>query len=238
MNFDDFKFHPSQLGLIMTESRTKEVWGETAKSHLLECWINKKYGRYKSVTNQYLEKGTLAEEDSIDLYSMVKKQYFEKNKEKIQNDFFIGTPDLYLGESVLKADVIIDLKTSWDIFTFYSVITKPIDKKYYWQLQAYMDMTGAKSARLVYCLVNTPVHLVEDAKRKEAWRMGVIDTENNEAYLEACLKIENNSYYDDIPEDDRYIDFIIERNQDDIDKAHQRVIEARKFLNSLNPKNK
>ena len=95
--FSDFKFHPSQLGLVMTESRTKEPFGETAKSHLLECWINKKYGRYKDVTNQYLEKGTVAEEDSIDLYSLVKKQYFEKNKELISSDYFVGTLDLYIG---------------------------------------------------------------------------------------------------------------------------------------------
>jgi len=236
--FNDFKIHPSQLGKIMTEARSKsDLWSETAKGHLLECWVTKTYGRYKDVTNKYLEKGTLAEEDSIDLYSLVKKQYFEKNKETISNEYFIGTPDLYLGKSILEAEVIIDLKTSWDIFTFYANMHKPLNKDYWWQLQAYIDMTGAKTARLVYCLVNTPVHLVEDEKKKLMWRMGVIDPDNNEKYQEACQKIELNSYYDDIPEDDRYIDFIVDRDDEAIERAHKKVIQAREFLNELTTKN-
>jgi len=233
LTFDNYKFHPSQLGLIMTESRTKEPFGETAKQHLIECWINEKYGRYKDFSNKYLEKGTLAEEDSIDLYSIVKKKYFEKNKELISNDYFIGTPDLYEGESIYKADLIIDLKTSWDIFTFYSNIVKSLDKRYYWQLQAYMDMTGAKTAKLVYCLVNTPVKLIEDEKKKLSWKLGVIDTETDEAFIKGCQHIDINSIFDDIPIEERYIEFTIERNQEDIDKAHKRVIECRNFLNQI-----
>jgi hypothetical protein len=100
-----------------------------------------------------------------------------------------------------------------------------------------MDLTGANVAKLAYCLVNTPVHLVEDAKRKLAWKMGVIDTYNNEEYLTACQKLELNAYYDDIPEDKRYIGFTVDRNQADIDKAHKRVLEAREFLNQLNDGN-
>jgi len=234
MNFDNFKFHPSQIGRLMSESRTKEQWSETAKSYLLECYINHKYGRYKDISNKYMEKGTLAEEDSIDLYSIVKKQYFEKNKEKIENDYFIGTPDLYLGESVLKANLIIDIKSSWSIFTFYETMLKPLNKDYKYQLNAYMDLTGAKEARLVYCLVNTPIHLVEDEKKKTMWKMGIIDPDTDEAYLEACRRIELNAYYDDIPEEDRYVDFIIERNDTDIERMHNRIIEARNFLNQLN----
>ena len=49
MSFDSYKFHPSSLGLIMTESRTKEPIGETAKAHLLQCWIEEKYGRRKDI---------------------------------------------------------------------------------------------------------------------------------------------------------------------------------------------
>lgn len=234
--FNYFKFHPSQLGKIMTESRTKDKIGETAKGHLLECFINVKYGRYKDLTNKYLEKGTMAEEDSIDLYSLVKGQFFAKNTDTIQNDYFIGTPDLYIGDSITNAELVIDLKTSWDIFTFYATMHKPLNKDYYWQLQAYMDLTGAKSARLVYCLVNTPIKLIEDEKKKAFWRLGVIDETIDEVYLAVCESIEKNSIYDDIPVEDRYIDFIVERNDEDIAKAKQRIVEAREFLNSLNNK--
>lgn len=231
--FDNYKFHPSSLGLIMTESRTKEPLGETCKDHLMECYVREVYGREKDITNKYIEKGLLAEEDSITLYSTVTKTFYLKNKEQISNDYFIGTPDLYKGESILNATEVIDIKTSWDIFTFHQVLSKPIKKNYYWQLQAYMDLTGATVAKLVYCLVNTPFHLIEDEKKKALWKMGVIDPETDEKYLKVCEMIEKNSIFDDIPEQKRYIEFEIARNDEDIEKAQDRVELCREFLNEL-----
>jgi len=225
--FDDYKFHPSSLGLIMTESRTKEELGETAKSHLIECYVSKKYGRNKDVTNKFIEKGLLAEEDSFDLYTLVKDKLFIKNEKTFENDFFIGTPD------IVDGNLIVDIKTSWDIFTFFSVIGKPINKMYYWQLQSYMDLTGANEAKLVYCLVNTPFKLVEDQKKKLMWTMGVIDPEADDAYFKACEQVDKNSIYDDIPIENKYIEFSIARDQSAIDKSHERVKFCRNFLNQL-----
>jgi hypothetical protein len=217
----------------MTESRTKDQFGETCKAHLMECYVAQTYGRFKDVTNKYIEKGLVAEEDSIDLYSVVKKHVFVKNTEVISNDFFVGTPDLYLGPSIKRAETVIDLKTSWDIFTFFGTMAKALDKRYYWQLQAYMDLTGAKQAKLVYCLVNTPLKLIEDQKKKLLWTMAVIDPDTDEAYQKACEQVEKNSIYDDIPMEKRYIEETIDRDQDAIDKAHQRVEDCREFLNQL-----
>jgi len=228
--FSDYKFHPSSLGLIMTDSKLKgEPLGETAKAHLMECYVSRKYGRRKDVTNAYIEKGLMAEEDSMDLYTLVKDQLFVKNKETIENSYFIGTPDIIVGES----EIVIDLKTSWDIFTFFSVMHKPMNKNYYWQLQAYMDLTGAQKAKLVYCLVNTPFKLIEDQKKKLMWTMGVIDPDTDEAYQKACEMVDKNSIYDDIPMEERYIEFEIDRDQEAIDKAHARVEFCRNFLNQL-----
>jgi hypothetical protein len=225
--FDDYKFHPSSLGLIMTESRTKEELGETAKSHLIECYVSKKYGRNKDVTNKFIEKGLLAEEDSFDLYTLVKDKLFIKNEKTFENDFFIGTPD------IVDGNLIVDIKTSWDIFTFFSVMGKPINKMYYWQLQSYMDLTGANEAKLVYCLVNTPFKLVEDQKKKLMWTMGVIDPEADDAYLKACEQVDKNSIYDDIPIENKYIEFSIPRDQSAIEKSHERVKFCRNFLNQF-----
>lgn len=233
MIFNDYKFHPSSLGLIMTGSRTKDPLGETAKTHLVQCYIERIYGRYKDITNKYIEKGLMAEEDSIDLYSLVKKKMFSKNQDLITNDYFIGTPDLFEGKSIREATIIIDLKTSWDIFTFFSAMIKPMDTKYFWQLQAYMDLTGAKESKLVYCLVNTPLKLVEDEKVKTKWKMGVIDEDVDQLYQTACNEIDKNSNYDDIPKEKRYIEFTIKRDQEKIDAAHERVELCRSFLNEL-----
>jgi len=218
----------------MTESRTKEQLGETCKSHLMECYISKKYDRYRDITNKYIEKGLLAEEDSIDLYSLVKGAYFEKNKETIENDFFVGTPDLFVGTSIREASIIIDLKTSWNIFTFFESMSKPMDKKYYWQLQAYMDLTGAKIAKLVYCLVDTPLKLIMDEKKKLMYSMAVIDPENDENYLKACERVERNGTVSlDIPAEERYIEFTVPRDQERIDEAHEKIKLCREFLNEF-----
>lgn len=232
--FDNYLFHPSQLGLIMTEARDKgALFGETAKKHLSECWVNMRYGRTRNFTTKFMEKGTLAEEDSIDLYSLVKKKFFAKNTEQVQNDFFVGMPDLFEGPSIQKATSIIDIKTSWDIFTFYETMLKPLNKTYFWQLQAYMDLTGASTAKLVYCLVNTPQKLVEDQKRQLAWKMGLIDPDIDPAYIMAAAEIDKNSIFDDIPQEQRYIEMLVVRDDEAIDRAHKRVKECRGFLNGI-----
>lgn len=236
MNFDNYKFHPSSWGLIMTDAKSGDGLGETCKNHLLECWIEETYGRRKDITNKYMEKGTLQEEESITLYSLCTKTFYKKNTETISNDYLIGTPDLFLGEDVRNASTVKDIKSSWDIFTFHAVMGKPLNKNYFWQLQGYADLTGATDLSLVYCLVDTPLHLINDAKRKLQWTMGVIDPDVNQEYLKQCDQIEKNMTFGDIPKEKRYIEFKIKRDDQKIKDGHEKIEACRIFLNELNNK--
>jgi hypothetical protein len=230
---NEFKFRPSSLGNLMANQQGKkdtksiEELGETAKAELLELWINKKYGRYKNVTNQYMEKGTLVEEDSLDLYSLVTKTLYVKNKNTYENEFFKGTPD------IVTDDCIIDIKSSWDIFTFYGNLVKPINKTYIYQLNAYMDLTGLKKAKLVYTLVNTPYHLLEDLKKKLRWKLGVIDEDSNPEYLKGVAEIEKNCIFDDIDIGKRYIEFEFDYDAELMEGVKKRVPIWREFINLL-----
>jgi hypothetical protein len=103
---------------------------------------------------------------------------------------------------------------------------------YYWQLQGYMDLTGATSATLAYCLVDTPAQLIEDEKRRLMWKMGVATSESP-LYLEACEELDRAMTFGDIPIHERLIEFKIERNEADILKIHSRVEECRKWLNQF-----
>lgn len=235
MNWNEYKFRCSSLGRIMTNSRTKEPLGETCKAHLLECWIKEKYGREKEIINRYLKKGLQVEEDSITLYSRAKKKFYKKNEERLNNDHITGLPDLYEGETIRTASLIIDLKSSWDIYTFFANLVKALNADYDYQLQGYMDLSGAPEARLVYCLVSTPDPLILDEMNKLKWKMGVADPENNEVFKQACEYLETAMKFDDIPLEDRYIEFIIPRDQKKIDAIHTRVEECREFLNKLKP---
>jgi len=230
---NEIKFRCSSLGYIMTEPRSKsETLSDTAKTHCVDVFVSAKYGRNTDISNRYTAKGLQVEEDSITLYSRLKKQVFFKNEAWLRNDFITGTPDLFDGEDVTHPEVIIDVKSSWDIFTFFrSANPEKLNKNYYWQLQGYMALTGAKSSRLAYCLINTPQMLIEDEKRKLMWKMGVIDADNNKDYIEACNEIDRLSIYDDIPMSERMHEITIDRNDEDIARIYQRVKDCRAFMN-------
>lgn len=233
MRFDNLLFRCSSLGYLMVEPRAKsETISETTKSHLIDVYVSNKYGRRSDVQNKYIDKGLMVEEDSITLYSRIKKSFFKKNEEHLNNDFIKGTPDLFTGLEIREADTITDVKSSWDIFTFFRTLSQSLNKNYYWQLQGYMDLSKGVKATLAYCLINTPEALITDEKRRLLYKMGIRD-EFDANYVEACEVLEKNMVYDDIPINERLIEFNIERNQADIDRMHERVTECRKYLNEL-----
>lgn len=233
INANEILFRCSSLGYIMTESRSKsELISETAKTHLVDKYVSAKYGRETDIWNKYVEKGLAVEEDSITLYSRVSKQFFKKNELTISNDFISGTPDLFTGASINESELILDIKSSWDIFTFFRTTQDKLNKMYYWQLQGYMALTGAKSARLVYCLVNTPDNIIYQELNKLKWSMGVINPETDPLYQEAASKLEKLAKYDDVPMVERVNEIIIERNDADIERLYERVKQCREWMNA------
>ena len=231
MDFSKTLFRCSSLGHIMNEAKGKGL-SETTKTHLIDVYVSNKYGRRDDIQGKYIEKGLAVEEDSITLYSRIKKDFYKKNEDHLKNSWIKGTPDLYEGSSIEQATHIVDIKSSWDIYTFMRVLTKDVNKMYYWQLQGYMDLSGASSATLAYSLVDTPVPLIEDEKRRLMWKMGVATSENP-LYLEACDELEKAMTFGDIDMRERLIEFKIERNEADIMKMHARVEECRKWLNEF-----
>jgi hypothetical protein len=227
MNYSNYLFHASSTGKICTDSRTKDPLGETAKKHLMECWVEQTYGRRKEFTNKYIEKGLAAEEDSITLYSRVKKKVFFKNEETISNEFICGTPD------IITDDEVIDIKTSWSIHTFYEVLAAPIKKDYLYQLQSYMALTGKRQAKLAYILVNAPDFLVNREKDYLARNMGLIDRDASPDYLAACDEIDKAMLFDDIPMEDRYIEILVDYDEALIQSIYDRVRLCRGFLNAI-----
>lgn len=224
--FDEYKFHCSSLGKIMTEPRSGPGLSETCKEHLMECYIEEIYGREKDIENKYTRKGNMAEEDSMTLYSRITKQFYVKNQETFSNDFLTGTPDIIHHTSIK------DLKTSWDLFTFFANLHKPVNKLYAYQLNGYKAIVpGAMTMQLIYVLVNTPDVLIEQQKNKLYYSMGIIDRDSSPEYLEGCEKIDKNNVFDDIPIEKRYIQFDIPPIN--IGDCYVRVKECRNFLNSL-----
>ena len=235
--FEHIKIRCSSLGYLMVEPRGKKErdageLSETAKTHLTDIYVSERYGRNTDITTKYTEKGLMVEEDSITLYCRLKRKFLKKNEQMVQNPYIKGTPDLYEGIDILAADKITDIKSSWDLYTFSRIRTKPINDQYWWQLQGYMWLTGARSATLAYCLVNTPETLISDEKRKLLWKMGVISEEDS-TYQQACEELDKAMRFDDIAMEERVIPFQIERDDVAIAMIAAKVIKGREFLEQL-----
>jgi hypothetical protein len=132
INWDTWKLRCHAIGYVMGEPKLKKDkeagnLSATAKSYLLKCYIKERFGREKDIKSKYILKGLAVEEDNITLYSRVKKKFFKKNMERLENGWICGEPDLFEGEVILKASAIIDMKSSWDIFTFYDVVIDMIE---------------------------------------------------------------------------------------------------------------
>jgi hypothetical protein len=155
---------------------------------------------------------------------------YEKNTERYSNDFIAGTPDVI----AVDADGIdiYDVKSSYDLWTFTGNILDKIDNLYYWQMQSYMWLTGAKRAYVVFCLLDTPFGIIEQEKKSLLYKMNVISEESPE-YVKEALKLEFNMTFADIPANERILFFSIERSEDDILRIQHKVEKAREYLHTI-----
>lgn len=152
MELPIFKCRASAGGLLMTNPRNKtEILSETTKNYLHD-WIKEIiYGQKKQIDSKYISKGIEYEDMAIDkAIEWLDLPFTVKNKKKFEDDFFTGEPDLLLD------DTVVDIKNSWDCWTFPLFENEIPTKGYYYQLQIYMHLTGLKKAKLVYVLLNTP----------------------------------------------------------------------------------
>lgn len=147
MKIKEFKMRASASGKIMGARGI----GKTGETYLQE-WVKQQiYGVYKQIKSKFIDKGNLCEEDAIDFIA-VHKGYkgIYKNEKYFENDYFCGTPD------VITDDFIIDVKNSWDCFTFPLFEDDVPNKDYFYQAQVYMHLTGIHKFKLVYTLLDTP----------------------------------------------------------------------------------
>jgi hypothetical protein len=234
MNWNQTLIRASSVGYLMTEPVTKAdkeagVLSKTAQKHLIEVYIAEKYGRKRDIQTKQMKKGIEVEQDSIDLLSVYLKMPFSKNDKRFNNDFITGFPD------IIDNERIIDIKSSYDLWTFLGNIPDKLDNLYYWQMQSYMWLTNAKNAIITYCLVNTPASIIEQEKYYLLKKMDVA-TEDNPEYVKEAMKIEFNMSFEDIPVNERVLMFSVERSEDDILKIQHKVEKAREFLFELENK--
>jgi hypothetical protein len=209
--------------------KDKYELSDTCKSYLIQAYVLSKYGRVQEVKTKQMVKGTLTEEEAIDLLAVLDKRSYIKNTDRIRNEYISGTPDLFDGDNILNSGEIIDIKSCWDIFTFLKNVQEPENDMYYWQIQGYMALTGAKIGTIAYCLVNTPDSIIEGEKYNLLRRMDVA-TEEDPSYKKEVELLMANRKFDDIPMAERLLTYSVDRNDEDIERIYQRVSLCRQFL--------
>jgi hypothetical protein len=148
--------------------------------------------------------------------------FLYKNHEHFENDFLTGTPDVNTG------DILLDVKSSWDATTFPFFATEIPTKDYYFQLQGYLELTGKTEALLVYCLVNTPVDMIEDEIRRAHWAARLID--ESQELRDEVLKRHS---FDHIPDNRRVKVFKVQKDEQVIAEIKERVELCREYFNTL-----
>lgn len=223
-DFLNYKFRCSGLVNLLPDPKTKsEPLSETTKTYLKEIWIAEVYGREKIITSKQMEKGIICETDSIELVEKVTGKKYFKNQKTYENEFIIGTPDIDTNSD----DFIIDIKTSWDIWTFSNVDEKYARKMYLPQILGYMALREKRKGKISFCLVNLPEHLIYDEFRKMVYQGAVPDNEEGEAIVRKMYT------YDDIPDKDKVKIFDFEFDDEMHEKLIERIKTARFYMNSL-----
>ena len=218
------KIRCSALGRLMTAPRNKtEVLSQTAKSYIQELVLEHKYGIKKEFSSRYTDKGLQCEDEAITLVNdVLGLGFIFKNEEHFQNDWITGTPD------VNTNDILLDVKCSYEASTFPFFETEIPTPAYFYQLQGYLWLTGKTEALLCYCLVNTPIEIVEDEVRREHWKHKMIDED-----LEIRDFVQKKHNFDQIPDNRKVKVFKVERDETIIWAIQEKVEEARIYYNLL-----
>lgn len=148
------KIRSSQLGLVMTPAKKAGELSAGAKTWIKQQFKRDMFNYDDSPDSKYMEKGVLCEADSISLYNDVFFTDWQKNTDRLENDWITGECDIFTGSTI------IDLKTSWSLATFPVFPDDAENLLYEWQLRAYMMLWDANESELAYCMVDTPEHLI------------------------------------------------------------------------------
>lgn len=210
----EFKLRASKGGVLLQTGKM----GAGTKTYVQEWLISELTGKEKRIDSKYLRSGVERESASLIRASKYFGVELVKNTNQLENEFFTGEFD------AKTEDMVIDVKSSWDAFTFPFFESEP-DKGYYRQLQIYMDLMGLEKASLVYCLENGTEEMIESL----SWRFAKEDGAE-EPDISHWEKAEKELNYDHLPENMRIKVFNFERDEELIENMRQAVLDCRKYI--------
>ena len=198
-----------------------------AKTRVKEQFLFDKFGIKKDFWSKETDKGNEQENESINLFAKTSGIFgIKKNEKTYENDYFIGTPD------IITDDAIIDIKTSFSGLTFPWFENELPENAYFYQVQAYLYLTGRQNGFVAYCLTNSDDLAIQDEIRRECWRQKLIDP-TDEQLDEIETKIYSQMTFDQIDDRLRVKVYEIKRNDVVIEKMIEQIKLCRVYYAEL-----
>jgi hypothetical protein len=203
---------------------------------LKRIYSREKYGKQALLGKEnipHLVNGVVSERDSLKLASEVLGIKPKVYKDTISNDHIKGRIDAYSGSSIKKAKHIYEIKTASNYETFLDFIDNAQEESlYYWQMQGYLSITGAKRGTLIHCCTSYHPDIVTQQVNIYLSRIKGLNLPHE--YVSKRIEhIRKNMNFDDIPAHQRVYAITIERNDDDIDAIRQKMALCRDWLVSF-----
>lgn len=185
--------------------------------------------------------GTLVEADSIiTLREATGKLYMpnindQDEQDRVFNEYLSGCPDAYLGNSLMEAEEIPDIKSRFDYPTFLNKIHIPITKAERYQVATYCLITGAKTGFIADCLSNVHDEVKEGLKYRLFNKMqGKAATQENPEFLKKWAVIEKSCNFSGINPKNRVYKRNVELfTEHETQFLYDQVKRGRDFLNNF-----
>jgi predicted ribosome quality control (RQC) complex YloA/Tae2 family protein len=211
------------LDELIIKRDTPSDLSDTAKTYCQNWTKQQIYGRRKEITSKYTEKGLIMEDNSLDYIAEQQDLgMLIKNESYFENDYMCGTPD------VILPNLIIDVKNSWDCFTFPLFENDVPNSTYWWQGQGYMELVNRDNYELIYVLSDTPLHLIQ---REAYWycKNNGYDDLTEEIYNDFVKKMT----YQDVADEYKIKIFPFKKDTEAIKQIEQQVIKCRNYIETL-----
>jgi hypothetical protein len=156
-----------------------------AKSYLDKVFNEIYWKRKRILSNKYLDKGLMNEQDVLHLHSNIDGIPYWKNSERFYNEYLEGMPDNIF-------EKVRDAKANFDLESFQDA---DLSNLYKFQIKGYLWLVGLTQGELMYGLVNNPLHQITNAINSAYYALGCPD-DDDENYIAVKQQIERNMIFD------------------------------------------
>lgn len=225
----------AQLAFLKKKRETflEPPLSETAKSYLVERYAADKYNiRRASAGGQQktaITKGVALENEGIELIKFLDKIDYQQPEKATSNEYLEGQCDILCYEN----KKIVEVKTSWNAANFMQKRREnKISFQQWCQIQGYLELYNINFGQVVYALVNTPPHLI-DQEKANLFRRYTFGELTREDYEEQIEKYDTLFDYSKIPMHKRVIRFDVPRCPEFMPKVSRKIGLCRDFLNEF-----